>query len=233
MLGTSAWFAFGEALSVEVPVRLTRRQAFRKFLVIGAMNFLHPVVRWWGRLRARRPAKHPLAPLRRWHWMRPRHALGEAGHLFRRTPDRRRYWGVGAGPRESLLRELQADLKGRRVAALLGADWDPYDLALGGTLWAVGRLTTASEHYDKALCVGLDVRSTTFGRVLLLLLAGGVAAGAALGPPVVLAAGVLPALLALHLLGQRARLRRATWDSVHDVLAAAGGRPYEDPREAA
>jgi glycosyltransferase involved in cell wall biosynthesis len=233
MFAASAWFAFEEAISVQVPFPLTRRQAWRKVWVIGSMNFLHPVVRWWGRVKAAWKTTHPLAPLHRLHWMRPRFSLREAVHFVRSGPQTRRYWGVGAGPREALLRRLQADLKGRRVAAVLGEDWDSYDLELGGTIWAAGRLTTATEQYDKAMVVGLWVRSTGFGKAVLLLLAAGAAAATVWVHPFLVVTAAIPALLGTHLLGQRARLRRSTWDAVHETLTQAGGKPYDDPREKA
>src|SRR5206468_3062683 len=99
------------------------------------------------------------------------------------------------------------------ISSLLAQDWDNYDLFLNGSLTAEGRLYTAPEHYDQALCFGFKAYTSPAGRWLVglttciaLVLT---ALDVRLAP-----AFTVPLLLAWYVLGERARLRANAWEAV-------------------
>ena len=98
-------------------------------------------------------------------------------------------------------------------ASSLGQDWENHDLAFTTTVANVGRLYTAPEHYDQAICCGFRVRSTGLARGIMVvsLLA---ATGLSLVDPRWAVLFVLPAFGVYYPLAHRARMRDRLWQAV-------------------
>lgn len=219
LLALSLWNALVIGITTEPPGRLGRGAALRKTAVIAAMHFVHPAVRWLGRVRAaRRAAAGSLWP-HRFVGVRP--LLGELLHVARRDKQRRSYWGPGADARPRLLADLQRELKQHGVGAGFGADWDNHDLRLWSSAAAEGRLFSAPEHYDRALCIGLRMQVPRRAWQLLL---------AATAVVLLLATAdarcqwllAVPAVALLGMLHERAHLRTRAWRAVEAVMQREG-----------
>ena len=226
MLGLSLWVALIQGLTKQVPVRLSRREELRKVMIVTWLHFVHPLVRWYGRVfpkrgpKAHAPAvsKAPKASISArlrelWIWMHGR------------RKELRSYWGVGQGDRLGILRDLHASLKAQRLSVHFGQDWANWDLRVDGPLVAEGRIYTAPEHYDQALCCGFlarSKRSLVFAAVLTFGLATAWTIVDWRAAPSLLA----PLLLLWVLLGRRARLRAATWEAVDRVMLERGATSF-------
>ena len=201
------------------PGRLGRRAQLHKTAVIAAMHFVHPVVRWLGRVRAaRRAASGSLLP----HWfvgVRP--LLVELLHIGRRDKERRSFWGPGPDARPRLLVDIQRELKQHGIGASFGADWDNHDLRLWSSLAAAGRLYSAPEHYDRALCIGLRMQVPPRAWHLLLATTAIVLLLATAGADHLWLLA-LPAIALLGMLHERAWLRTRAWRAVDAVLQREG-----------
>src|SRR5262249_23023175 len=103
-----------------------------------------------------------------------------------------------------------------------------HDLGFAGGPATTGRLFSAPELCGNALCFGFHAATSRFALALLALLAAA-PLGAALTDPRWLLGLLLPLLLALHLLAQRARLRAAVWQAVEGVMCQRSGRPFDLP----
>jgi glycosyltransferase involved in cell wall biosynthesis len=219
LLASSLWNAIVVGWTTEPPGRLARLASVRKTAVIAAMHFVHPIVRWLGRVRAaRRAAAGSLWP-HRFVGVRP--LLVELLHVARNDKERRSYWGPGPDARPRLLADIQRELKQHGIGAGFGADWDNHDLNLWSSLAAAGRLYSAPEHYDRALCIGLRMRVPLRAWQLLL---------ASVGVVLLLATAdarslwllLLPAMALLGMLHERAYLRTRAWLAVDAVLQREG-----------
>jgi len=224
MLSVSAWVALVAGLTTEVPVRLTRWQEIKKAAVIGFLHFVHPVVRWYGRVAPRlKHGKPAWLSLRRWICFGQ--ILGEIPRLAHRRKETRRYWGPGPGDREPILRELQRELKANRVSATFAQEWDNCDMFVNGSLAAEGRFYTAPEHYDQAICLGFKVYFSMAARWLLglsICLAGALTAlDLRLAP-----AFAVPLFLLWYFLGERARLRSNAWEAAEKTMAARNAKRF-------
>jgi hypothetical protein len=224
LLSVSAWVALVAGLTTELPVRLTRAQGVKKALVIGFLHFIHPVVRWYGRFTARlRHGRPTWFSWRRWACFGQ--VLEEIPRLARRQKETRRYWGLGPGDREPILRSLQRELKTRRISAALGQDWDNYDLFLNGNHAAEGRLYTAPEHYGQALCFGFKAYIAPAGRWLIGLMTCFATMLTALDLRLA-PAFAIPLVLTWFILGERARLRANAWEAVEKIMAARAAKRF-------
>ncbi len=224
LLSVSAWVAFVAGLTTELPMRLTREQRIKKAWVIGFLHFVHPVVRWYGRLAARlRHGRPTWLSLRRWACLGQ--VLEEAARLPTRHKETRRYWGPGPGDREPILRALQHELKSKRICASFAQDWDNYDLCLNGNLAAEVRLYTAPEYYEQALCFGFKAYISPAARWLVGLSTCLAALLSAVDLRLAPAFSV-PLIIFWYILGARARLRASAWEAVESTMAARGARRF-------
>jgi cellulose synthase/poly-beta-1,6-N-acetylglucosamine synthase-like glycosyltransferase len=221
MLAVSLWMAFLAGLATELPMRLTRGEALRKTLVIGALHFVHPMVRWWGRARARLGHVRFRGFLRVLAWLRPDRVLREGLARLEGRRQLRRYWGDVAVRRPAVIAEIQRALKNAGRSSFLGHEWDDHDILLNGSISGTGRVYTSPEHFDASLCVGYESRPTRFWRGLWWTTAAGAGLAAVLHPPLMWL-GAIPLLLGWHGLGQRGRLRKAAWTAVEGVMQRHG-----------
>ncbi|MBL8901509.1 MAG: glycosyltransferase [Planctomycetes bacterium] len=224
MLLLSLWVALVQGLTTMVAVPLTRTQRLQKVGVVALLHFLHPLVRFAGRLRhrlahAETGERHELA-------ISLRERLVEIRHGARRRKELRRY-AVAAG-RDEILRALQRELKVRLVAVAPSNEWSNCDLRVNGTLGAEGCVFSAPDPYG-TLWIGFKTYTPEPARIGILLSA--CAACAAITATTLGALlFVLPGLIAWRSLGQRARLRRETWLAVDDVMARAGAQRKGEER---
>jgi GT2 family glycosyltransferase len=229
LLLLSIGVAFVSGWTTEVPGPLGRRETLRKVATVSLLHFLHPLVRWSGRVAPsrRRPALATTPPrtpgvdrrlLRAW--------ARELRHFGPRRKQQRRYWGPGGGDREVLVRELHRELKARGTSVSYGQEWVNWDLSVNGSLLADGRIYTAPEHYDRALCFGFLARTGRFARGALLLLSGA-AAFLTWRSAFFLPVWTLPLGLFARIVARRARLRHTAWAAIDAVLERRGARRFE------
>jgi O-antigen biosynthesis protein len=226
MLGLSLFAAGFAGIATEVPIPLQGAQRLRKIATIASLHFVHPVVRWYGRVAAQLRHRSSGQGSRRRRWAGLAGVVPEVRHLLRRPKQTRSYWGVQAQDREAFLRALQQELQVSHLRAAFGADWDNFDLAVIGPLTCTGRIYTAPEHYGSALCCGFRARTAPTAKVALALCAVGGLAGAHLD----LALGGLAAVVAVGLgfvLLQRAVLRDAVWGAIERVAQRHGAKRIE------
>ncbi len=224
LLSASAWVALVAGLTTELPVRLTRAQSIKKAWVVGFLHFIHPVVRWYGRIAARlRHGRPTWLSLRRWTCLGK--ILNELPHLFSYHKETRRYWGPGPGDREPILRSLQSELKTQRIASTFSQEWDNFDLLLNGSLAVEGRLYTAPEHYDQALCIGFKACASQAGAWMVGLCTCLALILSALDLRL-LPVFLLPLLVLSIILGERARLRENTWTAVEKTTLERGAKRF-------
>lgn len=213
----SLWAAFVQGLTTLVAVPLNRAQRIQKVCVVTLLHFLHPIVRWWGRLRHR--LGHGRRPDLARCGFSPHDAVAELRHVLTRRKQIRSY--PTAVDREAILRSLQRELKCRHVSVTQGNEWSNHDLHLNGAFAAEGRIFSAPDRWDTALCVGFKACMAEPARFAFL--ASLVAAFAAMAATVwgsILF--LVPLAIAYCSLGQRARLRRVTWLAVDGLMARAG-----------
>jgi hypothetical protein len=225
LLLPSLWVALVAGLMTEVPFELTRAQDFRKVATIAFIHFVHPVVRTWGRVTARlrmgTPPRKDGAAVR----MTPRRLAAEAHTLFSRTKEIRRFWGVASGRREEVLRALHVEIKSRGTSVQFGQEWDNFDLVLSDTLSTEGRVHSAPEQYDQALCFGFRAATSRWAFVILLLAAAEAAVAAAWDARLAPSA-LVPVLVLVAILSERARLRARTWDALDAVMKEHGAKRF-------
>lgn len=222
----SVWVAFVQGFTTEVPVRLTRSQTVQKVWVVSLVHFLHPVVRWWGRVapRVRRTSRENVSA--RPHRASLRGRLGELFQLGRGPKEARRYWGVRSTDREEFLRSLHREFKLRRMSVAFGQEWDNFDLSLNGSFVAEARFYSAPEHYDQSICCGFKAytsRPVRFAIAATLL----AAIGLSFLDPRFGAIAIVPVLLLYRVLGERARLREATWEAVATLMERRGAKEFQ------
>ena len=233
MLGASLWVALIQGLTKQVPVRLSRRDEFRKVVIVTWLHFVHPLVRWYGRMFPKRSQVEG----RNGHSKAPRAPIGARLRelklwVGRRRKELRSYWGVGEGQRIGILRDVHAALKARRLSVHPGQDWANWDLRVDGPLVAEGRLYTSPEHYNQAICCGFlarSKRSLVFAAGLTFFLAVAWTLVDWRAAPSLLA----PLLLLWVLLGRRARMRAATWEAVDRVMLERGANSFTRPSSSA
>jgi hypothetical protein len=225
LLSLSVWSAFVIGFTSEAPMNLSRSQSVRKVLTVGFLHFVHPVVRWYGRARAKAQHTSPLRWVVRRGRVKPGALAAELVRWLGEAKQLRRYWGVGGGQRPELVHALHKELKTRGTSVSLGQEWDNFDLHLNGSLAVAGRFYSAPEHYDQALCCGLRVLTSGLARglilVTLLAAAAAAASDARLAPLL-----VVPAAAVYAVLVARARLRRRLWAAVDVVMAGRGAREF-------
>jgi len=213
LLGLSVWVALVAGMTLDPPVRLSRRERIDKVWTISLLYFLHPFVRFLGRavprIRNRAERVGEKLPVRR--------RLRELLLLHRRTKEMRHYWGPGAGERERIVRALHAELKTRRASASIGPEWANYDVSLNGTAVACGRIYSAPEHYGQALCYGFKVKTTSLFKWMLVVTAVAATWLTSVHPWLAISF-VVPGLLLYRLLGERARLRWHAWEAIETLM---------------
>ena len=229
LLLLSAGAAFVAGWTTDVPGPLSRRERIRKVVAVSMLHFLHPFVRWAGRVAPRRRRPAPAGPrpqgrgADRWTlrgWAR------EIRHLGPRRKEQRRYWGPGGGDREALVRELHRELKSRGASVTYGLEWVNWDLSVNGSLLASGRIYTAPENYDRSLCFGFLARTGRSARWALLLLCAA-AAFLTWRSALFLPVWLLPLCLFAWIVARRARLRGAAWEAIDAVLERRGAKRFE------
>ncbi len=215
LLAMSAWNAFVIGWTTQPPGQLSRRETIKKTAVIAAMHFVHPIVRWVGRVRAAWQAAEGSLWPHGFLGLRP--LLAEVVHFVRREKERRTWWGVDVAQRERLLTDIQRELKQHGIGASFGEDWDNHDLRLWSSAIAAGRLHSAPEHYDRAMCIGLRTIVPRFATHLLLVSVA-VVTWLAWSQPVMASAFAFPVVFVIVLLHERAHLRTRVWDAVGAVM---------------
>ena len=224
----SVWVAVVAGITSEPPPRLSRVRRFQRVAVIALLHFLHPIVRFAGRIAPLDASLRRSA--RRAGDDRPRvdltAILAEAGWSVRRTKQMVRYWGVSAGMRERVVRALHQELKAMRVSAVFGQEFDNYDLALSGALLNTGRIHTAPEHWDQALCIGIKAKTHWMSKLLLAGSWLACAAAVVLDWRLIVLVAV-PIGLSWATLAARARLRMEALRAVDAVLVRIGATRYE------
>jgi glycosyltransferase involved in cell wall biosynthesis len=230
MFGASVFAAFVAGWTTEMPFRLTRAQTWQKVLLISFVHFFHPLVRSWGRVRARSRSSDVVSWFLPEAWASPDRLLAELWTMGGAKKQVRRYWGVRTADRESVLRSVQRELRAAGPGATFGHEWDEHDLEIPGGIVTTARVYTSPEHYDCALCVGVSV-STSGLAVLLVTLAAAVSIAAAFVVDQRLGfAAAVPAAFAFHALGRRDYLRRRAWAAVEAVMGARGAKRFEPGR---
>ena len=157
--------------------------------------------------------------------VRPGLVLSEMRHLSSKLKETRHYWGVGASERENLLRSIQNELKTTQVSAVIAREWDNHDLQFNGTLLAEGRLYTAPEHFDQALCCGVKAYFSPFAKRVMAVT---YAVGSMLGliDVMFLALLAVPAVLFWSGLEARARVRATAWEALERFMDSSGGKRF-------
>lgn len=225
MLAASLGVALFAGTTIQAPIDLDPRARRRKVLIVSLLHFVHPIVRTYGRLRARiRTSRLWSRPLGL-RWVSPRRLLPELRFLLRRPKQTVGFWGIGSADREAMLEEIQHRLKTFQIGANLGREWDNHDLSSISSARCEGRIYSAPEHYDQALRFGFRARMPSVTRTLL--------AGAFLGcglpaffDPRWAALLVLPGALWILALAERARLRARVWEAIHEAADRRGAHPY-------
>jgi glycosyltransferase involved in cell wall biosynthesis len=225
MLTASLGVALLAGFTTEVPMQHGRRDQLRKVWTVTLLHFLHPLVRWWGRAMHRRnqPAVAPGHARAQRRALRPLVGewLRELWHLGPYPKERRHFWGLPGHQREAFLLELQTELKARGESARMGHSWDNWDLAVDGDALVNGRIHTAPEHYDQALCVALMMSTTTVVRGIVYLLAA-LALWATLLGAAYAVLWIAPAAVFAVVIDRKAEVRRQTWQAVEAAAIARG-----------
>jgi len=234
MLSASVWVAVISGWTIELPINLSFYKRVRKVWTIGLLHFLHPLVRTWGRIRARLNHLRPVRPAARIRWLRPDYLVPEVANAFRRTKEIRRYWGPGAAEREDLLAAIQQELKFSGKSTTFGQEWENHDIGLNGYFSNEGRLFSSTEQFDQALCFGFRVCTTRIARWSLRFLTFGavIVTWAAYPDLRFSAVFALPLLGRWWVLAQRARMRVHIWHAVEVVMERVGAKRFETPGSA-
>lgn len=225
LLSLSIWSAFVTGFVAQLPFNLSFTQSLKKTWVVGSMHFVHPVVRWYGRVQARIRNRRPLRTVPRRRAMTADLLWNEARLLFGRPKERRYYWGIGAAQRPALLRDIHKELKSIGAGANFGGEYQNHDLLIHGSISVEGRLYTTPTNYDQAICLGFRAPASNLTKFLIAatLLS---AIFATTQNWRFLPLFVIPILLTLEILAGKARLRRRLWSAVEAVMERRGCKRF-------
>lgn len=227
-LSLSVWAAAVTGFTAQVPFNLSPRESFRKMWIVGAMHFVHPVIRWYGRIKARIRRRRPLRTTPRRRAMTLDLLLAELRHLPERRKEVRRFWGVNSATRAAVIRDIHKEFKGIGAGVSYAGDYDTFDLLIHGSVSVDGRLYSAPEHYDQAICLGFRAPATKLARGLILLLTLAALASGFFDWRLPFIAILVPAIPVLEVLAAKARLRRRLWSAVDAVMERRGAKPFGD-----
>lgn len=227
-LSLSMWAAAVTGFTSQVPFNLTRREMLQKGWVVGAMHFVHPVIRWYGRIKARIRHRRPLRTTPRPPAMTLDLLLAELRHLPGGPMEIRRYWGIGSATRAAVIRDIHKEFKSIGGGASYAGDYDTFDLLIHGSVSVDGRLYTAPEYYDQAICLGFRAAATKLARVVVPLGILGAVTTGLIDWRLPFLALLVPALLFLEVLAAKARLRRCLWSAVDAVMERRGAKRFGD-----